>query len=379
MTIFDRYVVKFFIRVALVCFISGAGLYCTIDAFNNLDELMGLGRQVGDLPAVIADYYGPRVIWCFDRGSALLALIAAMFVVTWLQRTEEFTAVMAAGIPKSRIIRPLIAAAIVIAGVAAINRELVLPKIRDQLVRNARDWHGQTAQPVYPTTDNRTNILLNGKSVIIGQRKIEQPNFQLYEQFGEFGRYLQGSAAYSRPAGPGRPRGYLLDGVTSPSNPASLPSAVHHGTPILLTPRDHDWLEADQLFVVSDVRFEQLAGGSAWRRYASTWELVSDLRNPSVDYGLDERVTVHARVVQPGLDVTLFFLGLPLVITRQSRNIFVAAGWCLLVVIGFFFVVITCQILGSNGYMLSPALAAWFPLFVFVPVAAAVSQPMWEK
>lgn len=379
MTIFDRYLARLFARVLLVCFVSMAGLYCVIDAFNNMDEFVALGKQLGGIHSVLAAYYGPRLPWFFDRAGALIALVAAMFAVNWLQRTNELTALMAAGISKARVIRPLIVAAIAVAILGVANRELVLPQVRERLVRNAQDWLGQNAQPVQPTTDNRTEILLNGKAVYAAQNRIEQPNFQLYQRYGQFGRYLQATNAFYVTAANGRPNGYLLEGVTEPQKPAVHASVHVDGQPIILTPRDHDWLRPNQLFVVSEVSFQQLAGGNAWRRFASTPELISELHNPSLDYGLDARVTVHSRFVQPLLDMTLFFLGIPLVLTRENRNIFLSIGWCFLLVLVFFLVVVACQALGSNGYLLSPSLAAWCPLVIFVPLAAAASQPIWEK
>ena len=42
-------------------------------------------------------------------------MVAAIFTITWFQRTNELTAVMAAGISKARIVRPLVAATVIVA------------------------------------------------------------------------------------------------------------------------------------------------------------------------------------------------------------------------------------------------------------------------
>jgi len=89
------------------------------------------------------------------------------------------------------------------------------------------------------------------------------------------------------------------------------------------------------------------------------------------------RVAIHARMVQPFLDITLVFLGLPLVVTRESRNVFVAIGLCLAVVTLFLLVVIGLQYLGAIC-LLDPALAAWAPLMLFVPPAVALAEGMWR-
>lgn len=379
MTTFDRYVFGLFMKVLLVCFLSMAGLYVVIDTFNNMDEFLALGKKLGGFGRVLADYYGARMPWFFDRASALLALVAAMCAVTWLQRTNELTAVMAAGIPKMRVVRPLLVAAVLISIAAAANREMVLPSVRERLARNAQDWTGETGKQVQPVTDNRTDILIGGGAVFVAEHRIEQPTFQLYRTYGEFGRQLHGKNAWHKRADANHPAGYLLDEVAEPTKPLELSSATDGDRPVILTPRDYpNWLKPTQLFVVSDVGFEQISNGASWRRYASTSELIAELRNPSLDFGLDSKVLVHSRVVQPFLDLALFFLGLPLVLNRESRNIFVAVGWCFLLVLGFFLVVTLCQTLGSIGYLDSPSFAAWLPLIIFAPLATAAAYPLQD-
>lgn len=378
MSTFDRYLLRLFVKVLLACFVSMVGLYIVIDGFGNLDEFIGYGREQGGLHKVVADYYSARIPWFFDHASGLLALVAGMFAITWLQRTNELTALMAAGITTKRIVRPLLAAAVVVSLLAAANRELVIPEVRDKLVRNAQDWLGQTAHKVDPVTDNRTDILLSGRASIAAEERIQEPTFTLHRQHGEFGRKLVAENAFYHSPTAGRPGGYLLVGVTQPENHVELASASLDGKPVILSSSDTNWLEANQLFVASEVTFADLACGPQYRQFASTGELVTGLRNPSLDFGLSTRVAMHARFVQPFLDVTLFALGLPLVLTRRNRNVFVAAGLGVGVVIAYFLVVIVCQALGASGFLLSPALAAWAPLIILAPTAAALSQPIWE-
>jgi lipopolysaccharide export system permease protein len=80
-------------------------------------------------------------------------------------------------------------------------------------------------------------------------------------------------------------------------------------------------------------------------------------------------------LIQPFLDTTLLFLGLPFVVTRTNRNPFIAIGLCLAVVTVFMLVVLGCQSLGSGGW-LAPPLAAWLPLIIFAPLAAAMSDTL---
>jgi len=86
-------------------------------------------------------------------------------------------------------------------------------------------------------------------------------------------------------------------------------------------------------------------------------------------------VTIHSRFVQPLLDTTLVFLGLPLVLRREQRNVFVAIGMAALLVAGFMLVVMAMRYLGTIS-SISPSLAAWAPLMIFVPLAVGMSDAM---
>jgi lipopolysaccharide export system permease protein len=169
----------------------------------------------------------------------------------------------------------------------------------------------------------------------------------------------------------------LLSNVSIPQQPSQIPSLSLDGVPVVFTPRDHAWLAPDQIFVASEVTFEQLASGSYWRQLSSSRELIAALRNPSLDLGSDARVMIHARVVQPLLDVALFLLGLPLVLSREQRNVFVASGLCVALVATFFVVVLACHVLGGS-YLVSPVLGAWLPLMIFGPLAYVFAAPLWK-
>jgi lipopolysaccharide export system permease protein len=373
----DRYILRLYIKVLVVCFFSLTGLFIVIDLFGHLDELLAVADQQGSLRALLCEYYGARSLAFFDRTSALMALVAATFAVTTLQRSNELAALMAGGIPKIRVVSPLIGGTVVVALLAAANRELAIPSFRDKLMRNSQDWDGQAKKELEPRWDNRTDILLLGSHTMAAEQRIAQPRFRLPTGMGRFSGELSAESAYYREPESGRPQGYLMDKVNEPADLDEIPSVYVNGEPVVLSPSDTLWLESDQCFVVSNVTFEQLAAGNALRQYSSTLELISGLHNSSFDYAADVRVAVHARLVQPFLDCTLLLLGLPLVLSRENRNIFVAAGLCILVVAGFILVVMACHYLG-NRYLIAPSLAAWCPLLILVPIARVTSQAFWQ-
>jgi lipopolysaccharide export system permease protein len=376
MFILDRYLLIQFIRTFFICFVSLGGLFVVIDGFGNLDSFMQYAEKEGSLLGVMAPYYVYRLMAVFDATSAVLTLISAMFTVTLFQRHNEMTALMAAGVPVGRIVRPVVLAVFVVSLTAAGVREFVIPAVRDQpgLSRNAQDLLGDTGRDLTPLYDQQTDILLQGKETFADTQRIHKPNFRLRRGLPH-GTQLVGENAFYRPAQNGRPAGYLMQGVSQPQKMDDEPSVEQGGRPIILTRKDHPWLEPGEVFVVSNVTFEQLTGGWAWRRFASIFELIGGLRNPSLEFSGDVRVAIHARFVQPVLDATLLLLGLPLVVSRQQRNVFVATGLCFAVAATFMVVTIVCQEMGRQS-LLNPALGAWMPLFIFVPAAVVMAEPL---
>jgi lipopolysaccharide export system permease protein len=284
-------------------------------------------------------------------------------------------ALMAAGISRWRVIVPLILATLAISLLAAVNREVGIPAVRDQLCRRSRDWVGDGGRELHPVFDNRTGIWVGGQRTYSADRRISSPTFRIPPGIEGFGRRLVARQAFYRDEEKDRPSGYLLQGVTEPPNLAERPSLELDGRLVVHSPRDTQWLGPDECFVVSNVNFEHLESGLDWYQYSSTAELIQGLRNQSIELASDVRILLHSRLIQPLLDMTLVLLGLPIVLSRGRRNVFVAVGLCVLLVTGFSIVVLGCQALGTN-YLITPALAAWCPLMIFVPSAVAFSGPL---
>ena len=83
------------------------------------------------------------------------------------------------------------------------------------------------------------------------------------------------------------------------------------------------------------------------------------------------QVLLHERIIRPPLDFSLILLGLPLVVNRRGRNLFVMIGAAMLTVLVFFMIKTLANAMGGGGYLLAPAMAAWLPLLLIGPVAYA--------
>jgi lipopolysaccharide export system permease protein len=333
--------------------------------------------QSGGIGRVLLDYYGPRVLVLFDQLAGLIAMVAAMLSITLLQRHQELTALMAAGISKMRAAKPLLVGAVLVSLLGVLNREWLLPRVRDRLAYNAQDLSGEMGRVLHPRYDNYTLIMISGAKAFSKERRILKPQFRLPGEFAEWGPKISGQEAFYQRANEHHPAGYLVKGVSQPKDLAETPTAQFNNAPVLLSPMDQSWLQPDECFVVSEMSFESLVGNTSLRNYFGTAELIAGLNNKSLDFGNDVKVIVHSRFLQPLVDITVFFLGLPLVLGRENRNIFVASGICLSVVTAFLVVSLASHAAGAN-YLVRPVFAAWLPFIIFGPASYSLAKPLWD-
>ena len=383
MCIIDRYLLWKFAQTFLICFLSLFGLFVLIDVSTNLEKFVQSGRNAGGVLPFVARYYSYQAIGFFELISGLLTLVSAMFTVSWIQKNNEMTALMAAGVSRIRILLPIIIAVAVVSLLSAANREILIPRYRAELSRRPQDPAGDKPQSLESRYDGRTNVMLGGKNTFAGQKRIQGPVFGLKRApsaLREYGDQLTADNAFYKPPKGNRPGGYRFEGVREPKNLDTRPSLKVNEQPILITPCDAPgWLKPGECFLVSDVDFDQLIAGGNVKQLFSTIQLIQGLRNPSLNFQSDVRVEIHARLVRPLLDMTLLFLGLPLILARESRNIFIAMGICMALTAAFWIVVCVAQFLGSIAlWPFTPPLAAWLPLMIFVPLAAGLADELWR-
>ncbi|QDS89257.1 putative permease YjgP/YjgQ family protein [Rosistilla ulvae] len=368
MTRIDRYLLATYLRTLLICFCSLAGIFVVFHAFNNMEELAEYARRQGSFVNAFVGYYGPFLLAIFDATNAILAVFALVFSVAVLKRNGEMTALLAAGLSHGRILRPMLIAAVIVIIVAVFNRELCMPNWKDQLGTKAQDLTGQVQRALKPCYDRMTGIQFHGRGVIVVRKEIVAPALMIRSEIPGFGTQIVGEQAVWTDASDQHPGGYLVSSVTQPENVDTIPSAGFGGRQFVLTRADHPWLEPGQCFVVSNIEFEHLVSGADTDRLSSTLQLVRNIQNPSVYSGPDAEVMLHTRIVRPWLDISLVLLGLPLVVTRGDKNLFVVAGWGLGLIAMFFFVKTLFNGLGSSETLISPAMGAWGPILVFAPM-----------
>jgi lipopolysaccharide export system permease protein len=350
----DRYIGRAQLHAFVVVFVSLAGLYFVFDAFTNMEEFITHAAETGSLARLLAGYYSCRLVWFFDATSPVITLASGMFALSWLERHNELTALLAAA-----------------------NRELLLPQIRESFARNAQDLDGNSLQQFESRYDHRTDILFRGRGARAALNTIEAPSLLMPPQLGDYGPQITAELATWEPAHDGRPAGYRLKQVQEPPDIDRLEPLSCGGETIVFTQRSADWLKPGECFVGSDVSFEQMIGSSNWSNYSSTAELVQAIGNPSLGVASEIPLRVHARFTAPALDLALLLLGIPLVLGPNRRGVFAAVGSTVGMTVVFFLVLLGSHAL-AIGDVVSPSLGAWLPLLTLGPLAAWAGQPMWR-
>ena len=380
MFVIQRYVLMQYIRIFAITFCSLMGVYIVADIMSNLAEYIDHSQNAGGYWQGLSAYYAARIPWFFESCSRIVALLSAVLTIGWLQRHNEMTALMAAGISRWRIVSPLILATVVVSILGAFNREIALPSVREELCVSFRDLASDFGEDMTPLYDYESEVLLDGDRIVAKTGEIVKPRFELPSEWPGFGHSIRAEKATFRAASQDLPMGYLIEGLEADVSLTDLPSYVltapdGSSRPVVLSPRDFPVLEAKQLFLLSKLTLEQIQRGRKYLQYSSTFQLIGDLKNGSLDHGADARVLVHSRFVAPLLDMVMLFLGLPIALSPQKKGLFLSAGKSLLVISLFSMVVLTSQALGMHS-LISPAFSAWLPLLLMVPVCVALSRPL---
>jgi lipopolysaccharide export system permease protein len=358
MTLLDRTLFLAFLRsyaIVLSCLIS---LYVVIDLFTNINDFTARGG-LGDMLAHVAKYYGYRVSLIFDRLCEPISLLAAVFTVAWLQRSNELMPQLAAGIPTRRVIRPVLTGAALMLVLGPVNQEFIIPSISDDLQADRDDPGYQKPVEVRGGFDS-TGAHIEGLIGIRAESKV-RGFFVTFPETAPSGMlHLSAEEAVYVPPGPGEFTGgwQLYNCYPETLDEGSVPQTLQP-----LGPRRY-------FLKTRDVDFDAISRGPGWFALASTSALRSVLDHPDPRRMAPVAVLFHMRLTRPVAGLLLVILGLAVILRDQNRHVFISAGICLGVCALFVVVQYGCKYLGDND-LISPPLAAWLPVMFFGPVAVA--------
>jgi lipopolysaccharide export system permease protein len=359
----DRMLVYSYVKAYLICLVSLLGLYIVVDLFTNMDDFAQQHKTLGGVVTHIAKYYGVQVTVIFDRLCEVIALLAAMFTVAWIQRNNELIPLLSAGVSAQRVVRPVLFSACLMLSLSVLNQELLIPRLGSAVMFSRDDPDGERDLLVNGAYEpNKVCIL--GKVATRKERLVRDFTCTLPADLGSGNiTVIQAAEARYIPATPdNKPRtgGWMLTGA----NPPEL----------------HDWNQNDVLEPISpgkyflkttEVDFEAATRDRKWFYRTSTWNLFTELNKTDSNRLASMAVLFHMRLTRPILGMILVFLGLSVILRDQNRNVFISAGLCVVLCGVFFAAGFGCKHLGEKEF-LSPALSAWLPVLLFGPLSFAL-------
>ena len=113
MTLFDRLLIRNYIKAYIYCLISILSLYIVVDLFTHIDDFAEHHSGLNAILKHVGSYYGVMMAQYFDRLCEVIALMAGAFTVAWIQRHNELMPLLSAGMRTQRVVMPVLVAACV--------------------------------------------------------------------------------------------------------------------------------------------------------------------------------------------------------------------------------------------------------------------------
>jgi lipopolysaccharide export system permease protein len=354
MKIFDRQMVAGYFKSYFVCLTSLLSLYIVVDLFINLDDFAHNGQGLTGMVQRIGFYYGAQIAQIFDRLCEAIVLLAAMFTIAWMQRNNEQVPLLSAGVSTQRIVLPVLICAFAMIGLTVLNQELLIPRVADRLTLARDDPGGQKEITVRQAYESN-GIHITGLRALRKGRMVRDFQCLIPESLAGNQVHLTAKEARFIPGEEPHAGVWELTGC--------LPSDLEP-IPGILQVRD----TGRYALSTRNIDFEALTRDPNWFLRASTIRLYHELQRPESTRLASMAVLFHTRLTRPLLCMVLVLLGLSVILTDQNRNVVVSSGLCLVLCGLFFGACYACKMLGDSE-ILTPALAAWFPVIFFGPIA----------
>ncbi len=355
-TLYDRVLIRSYLKAYVVVLVSLLSLYIVVDLFTNVDEFTNSRHGLARVLQRIVVYYAYRVTHIFDKLCEAIVMLAAMFTVAWMQRSNELAPLLSAGVSTRRVVRPVLLTAFVMLVLSMLNQELVIPRLSDVLLTERDDPTTDKAIMVHGAQEPN-EIHLSGRLAMRNRKVVQEMSCVIPASASQAPNdvYIHAKEAFYYPVGEGRygGGGWLLTGA----QPAKLESSG-----VL------EFIDSGKYFLHTQlVDFDHLTRSRTWFVFASTYQLFMELNRPESTRLASMAVLFHARLTRPILGFLLVLMGLSVILRDQNRNVFISAGLCLGICALFFAAGIASKNLGDSEY-LSPIMAAWLPVLVFGPV-----------
>jgi len=359
----DQYVAKNFAYGYLIALGVMLGMFLTVDLFMNLDEFAE--QSEGGLPAVLANvtaYYSARsVLWFRDLGGMLI-VIAAVFSLARMTRSNELVAVMASGVSLKRILAPILFLSLLLTGVMVVDQEFVIPHLAVRLTQKQDQRVNEAAYDLWFLGDNHGSLICCQLYEEKTQR-MTAPLIVLREPEDADTWRVTGRISASWAVYDAARKGWVLEEGRLLRVPRAGAQDVGFQDYAAVDFYQTD-LGPDQLPLRRREGFKSLL---SLRQLTEMEQSPGTRRTEMADIALQK----HSRITAPMINMIMLMVALPVLVCRDPRDMKTAILTSFLTTAGCFLVAFLCSLFATEVFFgqIRPALFSWLPIFIFFPIA----------
>jgi lipopolysaccharide export system permease protein len=374
MKILDRYIAKNFLYGYFISLFVMIGMFLTIDLFMNLDEfaeLLGATDATGhimslkDVALNVVRFYSIRCALWYKDMAGMIIVIAAVFSLARMTRSNELVAVMASGVSLKRILAPILLLSVLLTGLMVADQELVIPKYAYELTREHDELSYENAYDIWFFGDGNGSLFCSknydektqtlDEPFIIMREKVEGRDEDIYRVTGKI---HAASAVYDAERG-----GWILtDGRQMRLGGDNIEQIQGR------QPESVEFYPSN--LTAADIPVRKREGFKALLSLRQLTELEN---NPGVR--MTDLATLalqkHSRITDPIVNLIMLMVALPVLVCRDPKAMKTAVLISFLTTLSCFLVVFICELFATEVFFgqIRPAIWAWAPIFIFFPVA----------
>ncbi len=356
MKIIDKYVAKNFLTGYAIALAVLLGLRVIIDLFVNIDEFTenSSAGLYGVLNQIIT-YYGLQLTLYFRDFSGIITVVAAVFSLGKMTRSNELIAIMASGVSLKRVIAPILILALIFTGVFVVDQEIIMPAIADRLVRSHDAVLDKLTYDVWFLSDSRGSLFCSN-SFVVRSGVLEKPKIILRSEVKPMQWIVTG----------------IIDADSAIWDEDNKCWQLENGVLLKVRRTGSSGPAENIAYYPSDLRPKDIPV----RRKGQNMDLMSSIdlmklarQNPKDLPRLYAQK--NFRITDPILNLVLLLISLPILVCREPKAMKSAILISFAVTCGCYILSYICKMMATEAVFnrVIPELWAWLPIFIFVPVA----------
>ena len=374
----DLYILRLFLVVYVVPLLSFCLIFVLIDLVENLDNFNRQSGSLGELFSLMLRYYSINlpIVFCQVLGP-IVCLTSGLFTMTLLQRSNELIPVLANGRSYRRLFLPVLLAAGVISVGTYLVQDFWIPGTREAFREMASKRKGRLETRDLKYEDTQEGILILIRRYLVNEKRAEGV-LVLPTSPGEEPDSVI-SARQMDWVQPSRGRGYWLmkKGWIALYEPFEFREGARRSRLVTVSQPEveggadrlsESFIERALETVLSPEDLEVREAQVAHMSLADLKRKVST----TADRGWKSKY--YSRIFHPVHNLVLLLLGLPIIVSSGTSNVFLGAFLAVCVGAVYFVAGAFCQALGAQG-VLPPVIGSALGPVLFL----ALSLTWWRE